>query len=126
MTTKQLYFVFVTVFFLGVVAGMAALSFFTVQKNISPIGGGNGGAIACPAMARLCPDGSSVGATGPNCEFVCPNGNAPGNYPTTSENPPSTVNADSVGIECPPGYYPSMAIPEDGWQCVQDVTSHIL
>ena len=28
---------------------------------------------ACPALAKLCPDGSSVTATGPNCEFAaCP------------------------------------------------------
>lgn len=28
---------------------------------------------ACPADAKLCPDGSSVGRTGPNCEFAaCP------------------------------------------------------
>ncbi|MBI2121040.1 MAG: hypothetical protein HYT94_05450 [Parcubacteria group bacterium] len=29
--------------------------------------------IACPQDAKLCPDGSSVGRTGPNCEFsACP------------------------------------------------------
>ena len=28
--------------------------------------------IACTADAKLCPDGSYVGRTGPNCEFVCP------------------------------------------------------
>lgn len=29
--------------------------------------------IACPQDAKLCPDGSSVGRTGPNCEFTtCP------------------------------------------------------
>lgn len=27
---------------------------------------------ACPEDARQCPDGSYVGRTGPNCEFVCP------------------------------------------------------
>jgi len=29
--------------------------------------------IACTADAMLCPDGSYVGRSGPNCEFVCPN-----------------------------------------------------
>ncbi|MCX6744576.1 MAG: hypothetical protein NTX82_03565 [Candidatus Parcubacteria bacterium] len=30
--------------------------------------------IACDTMAKLCPDGSAVGRTGPNCEFSpCPN-----------------------------------------------------
>jgi hypothetical protein len=29
--------------------------------------------IACTADAKLCPDGSAVGRTGPNCEFApCP------------------------------------------------------
>ena len=38
-------------------------------------GGGNveTGPIACPMDARMCPDGSYVGRTGPNCEFApCP------------------------------------------------------
>ncbi|HXV27118.1 MAG TPA: hypothetical protein VD862_03815 [Candidatus Paceibacterota bacterium] len=29
-----------------------------------------GDGIACPADAKLCPDGSYVGRTGPNCEFA--------------------------------------------------------
>lgn len=28
--------------------------------------------IACTADAMQCPDGSYVGRSGPNCEFVCP------------------------------------------------------
>lgn len=28
--------------------------------------------ILCTQDAMLCPDGSYVGRTGPNCEFVCP------------------------------------------------------
>ena len=27
---------------------------------------------ACSKEAKLCPDGTYVGRTGPNCEFVCP------------------------------------------------------
>ncbi|MEI7688865.1 MAG: DUF333 domain-containing protein [Candidatus Nomurabacteria bacterium] len=27
--------------------------------------------VVCPMIAKLCPDGASVGPTGPNCEFVC-------------------------------------------------------
>jgi hypothetical protein len=34
----------------------------------------NGGTTICTMDARMCPDGSYVGRTGPNCEFVCPNG----------------------------------------------------
>lgn len=28
--------------------------------------------VMCTTDAKLCPDGSYVGRTGPNCEFVCP------------------------------------------------------
>ena len=28
--------------------------------------------VVCPMIAKLCSDGSSVGPTGPNCDFVCP------------------------------------------------------
>lgn len=28
---------------------------------------------ACTTDAKICPDGSVVGRTGPDCEFVCPN-----------------------------------------------------
>ena len=30
------------------------------------------GGLVCTMDAKLCPDGSYVGRTGPNCEFVCP------------------------------------------------------
>ncbi len=30
--------------------------------------------VFCTADAMLCPDGSYVGRTGPNCEFQCPGG----------------------------------------------------
>jgi len=28
--------------------------------------------VACTMDARQCPDGSYVGRSGPNCEFICP------------------------------------------------------
>jgi hypothetical protein len=34
-------------------------------------------AVVCTKDAKLCPDGSSVVRTGPNCEFVCPPGGTP-------------------------------------------------
>jgi len=30
------------------------------------------GNVICTMDARMCPDGTYVGRTGPNCEFVCP------------------------------------------------------
>jgi len=32
--------------------------------------------VACTMDAKMCPDGSYVGRTGKNCEFVCPIGNS--------------------------------------------------
>lgn len=40
----------------------------------SPAPSPTSSSIACPADAKICPDGSSVGRVGPNCEFAaCPN-----------------------------------------------------
>lgn len=43
-----------------------------------PPGNNSTGPVACSSEAKLCPDGSAVGRTGPNCEFApCPvNGTA--------------------------------------------------
>ena len=41
----------------------------SAQATIS-VTGGNG--YACPALARICPDGSSATAQGPNCTITCP------------------------------------------------------
>lgn len=46
---------------------LTAGGFYFYKKSKGPE------AIACPADAKLCPDGSAVGRTGPNCEFAeCP------------------------------------------------------
>lgn len=48
--------------------------------------------VACTADAMLCPDGSAVGRTGPNCEFAaCPAVSVPNPEPTpVPEQPPAT------------------------------------
>lgn len=55
-----------------ILAVVAVLVFWTYQKpktNVNPV--------ACTAEAKICPDGSAVGRTGPNCEFSpCPNADA--------------------------------------------------
>jgi len=46
-----------------------------LNENINqPLTKGNtNGSVACSMEAKLCPDGSAVGRTGPNCEFApCP------------------------------------------------------
>lgn len=47
---------------------------------------GTNSAVACTMDAKMCPNGTYVGRTGPNCQFVCPTGtstasNAGVNYP---------------------------------------------
>lgn len=42
-----------------------------------------GGQVACTAEAKICPDGTAVGRTGPNCTFApCPGGDATTTPPT--------------------------------------------
>jgi hypothetical protein len=59
------------------------------------------GGVACTMEAKLCPDGSSVGRTGPNCEFAaCP--------PSATSTPPAILPYNSgirgivmMGPTCP-------------------------
>lgn len=44
-----------------------------VYKNVMETTAGKGGVVACTADAKLCPDGTGVGRSGPSCEFAeCP------------------------------------------------------
>ncbi len=55
-----------------VVAGVAG-SFYFYPPNIEPTPTVPGEPVVCTLEAKLCPDGSSVGRTGPKCEFAdCP------------------------------------------------------
>jgi hypothetical protein len=57
------------------VAFFAAVSFF-MDRGYHP-----SPEVSCTADARLCPDGSSVGRTGPDCEFAaCPTGEGKASY----------------------------------------------
>ncbi len=52
---------------------------YEVEKPKSPVlqGTGTGNGVACTDEAKICPDGSAVGRTGPNCSFAtCPPPNA--------------------------------------------------
>lgn len=56
-----------------ILAGLLILAFLyaVVVPNLPRQAGSN--FIACTQEAKLCPDGSAVGRTGPNCEFApCP------------------------------------------------------
>lgn len=70
----------------GVVGGLVAVALLLVFLNLfrpgfisfdwSVLAGsvtGDAPRVACPMIAKLCPNGTSVGPTGPNCEFApCP------------------------------------------------------
>src|SRR5688572_435790 len=62
---KQLVFFLVLILVLGL-GGF--LYRYTMEKPVEPEG-----PVACTMEARICPDGSSVGRTGPECAFAaCP------------------------------------------------------
>ena len=47
--------------------------FYLYNRTLAPAG-----PVACTTEAMICPDGSSVGRVGPNCEFaLCPKANVP-------------------------------------------------
>lgn len=48
---------------------MALVPVLTNAQSMDAVGGSG---YVCPALARLCPDGSTVSAQGPNCTFTCP------------------------------------------------------
>lgn len=57
--------IYILISLLVVVGAGAAILMTIGKKNIEPI--------ACTMEAKLCPDGTAVGRTGPNCEFTaCP------------------------------------------------------
>ncbi len=59
---KKYFIAIVVIVFLALAGGVVWLKFFSTPKQV-----------ACTMEAKLCPDGSSVGRTGPNCEFAsCP------------------------------------------------------
>ena len=53
------------------------VNYQTIEK------GQNLSLVACTLDAKQCPDGSYVGRTGPNCEFVCPTSELPSDFQLT-------------------------------------------
>lgn len=65
-----------------------------------------GGQVACTQEAKLCPDGSAVGRTGPNCEFApCPVGN------------PGPVALCTKDSDCPSSQYICQELQGTGTAC---------
>jgi hypothetical protein len=71
-----------------------------VERPIANLPTSNGAGEACTQEAKLCPDGSAVGRTGPNCSFaVCPPPNAE-----------LTVGSTTLDFVLPAGYQSTNAI----------------
>jgi hypothetical protein len=63
-------------------------------------------AVACPMIAKLCPDGTSVSPQGPNCEFPpCPGG-GDGRMKVAPPGPPTTA-CTMDAKKCPDGSWVS-------------------
>jgi len=92
-----------------IVIGIASLYFLVLNKTEQK---------ACTQEVKICPDGSAVGRTGPNCEFApCPPGQRPSgpvapdptatwktfenNYGSFSLKLPEDMKAIGVGIDPP-------------------------
>jgi len=56
---------------IAVALGVWLVGFVLNWQQPNPIDNGNGN-VACTADAKLCPDGSYVGRSGADCQFVCP------------------------------------------------------
>ena len=70
---------------IGVVAVTIIIALWVVDPRVAKTPPGQ----ACSMEAKLCPDGSAVGRTGPNCEFApCP----------TATSTPSGVTTNTSGV----------------------------
>jgi hypothetical protein len=68
MYKKQIFLTGSVVFFVGVIFGIIVTYAIFTSTSVQP-----NRPVACTMEAKLCPDGSAVGRTGPNCEFsACP------------------------------------------------------
>ena len=83
------FFIILLIIFLCGIVG--AVWFFFVPKNIPSVPMQK----ACTMEAKICPDGSSVGRTGPDCAFSpCPTVTSPMVQPSLSPTPPQISTTD--------------------------------
>lgn len=76
---------------LAVLAGIYGVF---ISKN-DPLVKENDEQVACTMDAMMCPDGSYVGRTGPNCEFVCPTPNSSNNGQGDAEDKSNLIRVSS-------------------------------
>ena len=83
-----------TIIGIGVVAIVAAALWAVNARMVQAPG-----AQACTQEAKICPDGSAVGRTGPNCTFAaCPSTNASTTTTPLAIGANTTVNGTTIGV----------------------------
>lgn len=92
---KELAFFVVLVLVFGV-GGF--LYRYTLEQPGSVLEGPAGEQIACTLDAMICPDGTAVGRTGPNCEFAaCPStGMATSSLEATTSSPEAGTSSPEL------------------------------
>jgi hypothetical protein len=94
----------IIIFIIAVVTGITAVGAYRYNVQTKQT------RIACTMDAKLCPDGSYVGRTGPNCEFaVCPGGSPVTSSGTggVSPNGSGIRGTVTLGPTCPVERIPS-------------------
>jgi hypothetical protein len=88
---------------LAAFSAFVAVGFIFTQQAIAPTTNTqNSNIVACTDEAKICPDGSAVGRTGPNCEFAeCPTTNTTNTNAATNSNPVTNTNSSTP----PPARY---------------------
>lgn len=140
MSNKILFTVIaiaISIGFLGVLLGFVN-SALAPDGSENPIIDENLNPVACTEEAMLCADGSYVGRTGPNCEFVCPDTDvAPAPVdpvqptPNTPVDPGEGMMCTADAMLCPDGSYVGRSLPGCQFRCPvapvvpEDVQSYI-
>lgn len=63
--------------YIVVLIAFASVVFVTYERTHTPEAVPPQDPVMCTADAMICPDGTTVGRSGPNCEFVCPTPEVP-------------------------------------------------
>jgi len=105
---------------LGLLATLVAACTSSPRESSPPAPGGpgpDGGSQACTEEAMVCPDGSAVGRTGPNCTFApCPG-------PAKAAAGPSPAEAGECKNECGNGTCEEIVCMAVGCPCAETKAS---
>ena len=81
---------------IAILAGV--LSYITSNSDSEKVVEDEG--VMCAMDAMMCPDGTYVGRTGPNCEFVCPDsGRVEKDVPVITENKTNLIRVNQPMVE---------------------------